>query len=50
MKSHARYGIPSYMLLVLEAPDIPQTTESIAIVHDCPLELGEDTTHFGCRM
>lgn len=40
MKSHARHGIPSYMLLVLEAPDIPQTTESISIVHDCPLELG----------
>lgn len=43
MKCHAKHGIPSYMLLVMKAPDIPQTTEFIAIVHDCPLELDGKT-------
>lgn len=31
------------MLLVMEALDSPQTIESIAVVHDCPLELDGKT-------
>lgn len=38
MKSHVRYRIPSYMLLAMEAPDAPQTTEATAIAYGCPLE------------